>query len=312
MWLAREKQADAGRSARRRFPIHFYSGRNGAGKSLCMVYDTLPSLEAGRPVLSTVRLIDYIDLRACITELGCDRPDWHGEFPEPHQVAHPLYRPFTSWEQLLDASGCDILMDEITGVADSNDHFSMPSAVRNILPQLRRRDIALRITGLNWIRADKRIRESVNALTRCRSSLPVRAKDADGETRLWRPRRLMHAVTYDAQSLPLDDHTAGAYAKADVVAKARIWIPGSVAIKAYDTLAPVLSVGTVTDAGRCAFCGGTRRAPECCCPDYVEDRAERKAARSPRSGEHGRRPHGLPEPDAEPARAGLHRVGLGP
>ena len=47
------------RDARRGLPIHAYVGPNGGGKSLAMVNDTIPSLDAGRPVLSTVRLIDW-------------------------------------------------------------------------------------------------------------------------------------------------------------------------------------------------------------------------------------------------------------
>ena len=43
---------------RRGFPIMAYVGPNGGGKSLAMVKDTVPSLRAGRRVLSTVRLLD--------------------------------------------------------------------------------------------------------------------------------------------------------------------------------------------------------------------------------------------------------------
>jgi hypothetical protein len=278
MLLATKGQCETGRLRRRMYPIQFYSGRNGSGKSLTAVYDTMPTLEAGRHVLSTVRLLDYSDPRQCATAVGCDLPDAHGDYPYPHMVAHPLYVPFTSWQQLLDFEKGDVVMDEVTGVADSNEAHSMPSAVRNILPQLRRRDIALRLTGLNWIRADKRIRESVNAVTVCRSSFPVSRKDEDGNARLWRPRRLTKAITYDAQSLPVDDHTRAAYEKADVLCKSRIWIPDCPATLAYDTMFPVLSVGTVTDTGRCAYCDGTRSAPQCMCPDYLADRAARKAA----------------------------------
>jgi len=138
--------------------------------------------------------------------------------------------------------------------------------------------MAVRITGLNFVRANKRIRESVSAVTRCQSSLPVTAYHEDGSAKLWRTRRLAKWVTYDAQSLPMDDITDGAYLKADKLASGRHWIPTSLALKAYDTFAPVLSVGTVTDSGRCAVCGGNRRAPECSCHDYQSTKAERKAA----------------------------------
>ena len=122
--------------------------------------------------------------------------------------------------------------------------------------------------------------------SRCRSSMPVSVKDESGEDRMWRARRFAKWVTYDAQSLPIDDHTENAYEKADKLTSSRHWIPTSVARLAYDTVAPVLVVGTVTDSGRCAYCSGTRRAPECSCADYVEQKsARRSGVRSPLAGE---------------------------
>jgi hypothetical protein len=277
--LANNGQSESGRARRRAYPIHMYVGRNGAGKTLAAVYDTLPTLERGRPVLSTVRLLDYTDPRPC-ADHECEDV-MHGA-PD-HMAAHPLYTPFTRWEQLLEWSFGDVLMDEVTGVADSNESSSMPSLVANKLPQLRRHDVALRITAHNFIRANKRIRESVNAVTRCRSSMPVSKKSATGEDRVWRARRLSKLITYDAQTLPLDDITAHAYDQADKLVTSRIWIPKCEAIRAYDTFAPVLIVGTVTDSGRCAYCAGTRRAPECSCPDYLADREARRGAGADRA-----------------------------
>lgn len=252
------------RSLRRSFPIHMYTGKNGGSKSLCMIYDTLPDLDAGLPVLSTVRLLDYRNLRPCDDD-SCTDEIGHAL---GHMAAHPSYVPFTTWPQLLDWADGPVLMDEITGVADSNEGAAMPSAAANKLAQLRRADCAVRITGLNFIRANKRIREAVRAVTRCSTSLPVISTKDDGSERMWKQYRLARWVTYDAESLPLDDISEAAYDKADVVARGRHWIPESPAITAYDTYAPVLMVGRVTESGRCAHCEGTRRAPECSCPDY--------------------------------------------
>ena len=271
--LAADKQSEAARARRRAYPIHMYTGRNGAGKSLCAIYDTLPDLDAGVPVLSTVRLLDYSNPRPCDDPL-CEDP-FHGR--ADHLAAHPSYVPFTSWTQLLEWRRGPVLMDEITGVADSNESAAMPTAAANKLAQLRRDDCSVRITGLNFIRANKRIREAVNAVTRCQSFLPVTAYHEDGTEKMWKQRRFAKWTTYDAQSLPVDDHTEGAYEKADVLVRGRHWIPGSPAITAYDTNAPVLMVGSVTDAGRCAHCAGTRRAPECNCPDYVASKLASKA-----------------------------------
>lgn len=309
MWLAGTKQDLRGRAARRRYPIHFYEGRNGASKSLCAVWDTMPSLDSGRPALSTVRLLDWNDPRPCegfesyvkrwVHESG---NTWRAELGrqdcsdlmhgfEDHRQAHPLYVPFTSWEQLLAWRFGDVLMDEITGVADSNESSRLPAAVGNFLAQLRRYDVATRITGLGWMRANKRLRESVVAVTRCRTSLPVPpAKGEDAEARQWRPRRLAKWVTFDAKELPLDDISATAWENATVLGKCRHWIPTSPAINAYDTFAPVLSVGSVSEAGRCYRCDGTRSAPKCTCPDYV-DRVE-----------HARQVHSIGRPPVAGAR----------
>lgn len=273
-FLAPDRQAESSRARRRSYPIHMYVGRNGAGKSLAAVYDTLPDLEAGRPCLSTVRLLDYKNPRLC-DDVTCEDPN-HGAVG--HMAAHPLYVPFTSWQQLLDWRGGAVLMDEITGVADSNESAGLPVVAANKLAQLRRDDCTVRITGLNFIRANKRIREAVNAVTRCRSVLPKDSVAEDGSKRVWRQRRLAIYNTYDAQSLPVDDHTDHAYEVADHLCTGRLWIPDSVAIRAYDSLDKVLMVGTVTDSGRCAHCAGTRRTPECSCPDYQESKSSRRTS----------------------------------
>lgn len=287
------------RRMRRSYAVHFYSGRNGTGKSAWMIYDTLPDLALGRTVLSTVRLLDFENPRPCEgfvrssvkdkAETGpcpvCALPR-----PKPHLQAHPLYVPFTDWPQLLDLgkagweAGDDedavCLMDEITGVADSSDSAALPNMVANELAQLRRAGVLLRLSGLNFIRASKRIREACLGVTRCESFLPV---DAGHEAELmWRPRRLAVARTYDAKDLPLDDIKEAHWEEAEVRVKARAWIPSWEAIRAYDTLAPVDRVGMVDDVGRCAHCAGARKVDECICHDYQMRKAARAAERPAR------------------------------
>lgn len=271
-----DRAAERARARRRAFPIHMYVGRNGSGKTLAMVYDTLPDLDAGRPVLSTVRLLDWRNPRPCeLPAHQCEDVE-HGIWG--HMQAHPCYVPFRSWPQLLDFRGGAVLMDEVTGVADSHESAAMPAAVGNKLAQLRRDECTVRVTALNWIRANKRLREATVALTRCQSFLPVTVRDpGSGEDRVWRQRRLAVWRTYDAQTLPLDDHTEHAYDQAEMLVKSRHWIPGSQAAVAYDTYAQVLTIGTVSDAGRCAHCGGTRRAQECSCSDYIDAKDRRRA-----------------------------------
>lgn len=262
------------RSSRRAWPIHAYVGANGGGKSLCAVWDTLPSLAAGRQVLSTVRILDYRNPRVCE---GCDEPDCE---ESGHLQAHPGWVKFTEWPQLLSAEHCDVLMDEVTGVASSRESQSMPAAVANGLVQLRRQDVVLRWTTPSWARADKVIRECTQAVTFCRGMMPAKATDATAD-RVWRQRRLFKWQTYDA--FDFEDFTAGKRASMAPQISDFHWGPGSPAFDAYSTYDAVSVIGTVSDSGRCAQCGGRRQALACSCVEYVSRKPVR--ARKTRSVE---------------------------
>lgn len=251
--------SDSKRARRRGWPIMAYVGANGSGKTAAMVWDTKPTLDAGRPVLSTVRLLDTDDPRECD---GCPICDNTGM---PHLAAHPLWIPFTSWAQLLEAGGCDVLMDEVTGVASSRESMSMPAAVANALVQMRRRDVVVRWTAPSWARADKIIRECSQAVTHCRGMVPAKVSDDSG--RQWRTRRLFRWSTYDAAVF--DEFTDGKRQKLDKVLSDLHWGPKSGVFDMYDTYDAVLSIGTVTEGGTCYQCGGHRRRPACSCRDNV-------------------------------------------
>lgn len=273
------------RARRRAYPIHGYVGPNGSGKSFLMVWDTLPSLEAGRVVLSTVRLLDYENPRPCEgyrwsaweqLEVACELC---AEGSKPHRQAHRLWEPFTKWDPLLDdeLEHFDVLMDEVAGVAHSRDSMSMPSPVANRLQQLRRRDITLRWTSPGWDRSDKIIRQCSQAATLCVGYAPKEESDPDGQDRLWRNRRLFRVRTYDAQLV--EQFTEGKRQTMDSFVREWVWGPGSVAFAAYDTLAPVLSIGTVTEGGTCYRCGGRRSRPMCKCDGHGQ-RAGTEAAQA--------------------------------
>lgn len=259
-FLSRTFQSPRARAIRRGYPIHAYVGSNGGGKSAAMVWDTLPTLAAGRPVLSTVRLLDYENPRPCDDE-DCTSRD-HGQ----HLAAHPLWVPLTSWDQVLQAEFCDVLMDEVTGVASSRESTGMPAAVANLLVQLRRRDVVLRWSSPAWARADKIIRETSQAVTYCTGYFPVDEVDDGDADRQWRRRRMFKWSTYDAADF--EDFTAGKRETLKPWTSQWFWGPTSPVFSAYDTMDAVLTIGTVLDTGRCATCGGTRRAPACSCDDY--------------------------------------------
>lgn len=256
--------SERARARRRSLPIHAYVGPNGSGKSASAVWDSLPSLDVGRTVLSTVRLLDWRNPRPCDDET-CTSPD-HAT----HRAAHPAYVPLTEWHQLLDAERCDVIMDEVTGVASSRESSGMPAAVANLLVQLRRRDVVMRWTAPAWSRADKIIRETSQAVTYCRGYLAVESGDAD---RMWRQRRLFRWTTYDAAEF--EEFTAGKREQLRPEIGQWFWGPGSDVFDAYDTMDAVATIGHVLDTGRCATCGGRRTAPACTCEDHAARRRRR-------------------------------------
>jgi len=313
---------------RRAFPIIGYTGANGGGKSAAMVWDTLPSLAAGRPVLGTVRLLDYENPRECDSE-ECEANPFSGHYvralPAPdvvasvfatvadpgervrlmgelgevthrHGAAHPLWIALTDWQQVLDARGCDLLLDEVTGAASSRDSHALPSAIANKLVQLRRNDVVVRWSAPSWARADKIIRECSQAVVYCRGMLAKTVRD-EGGARQWRNRRLFRWIMYDAQLF--EDFTIGKRESLTSLAREWHWGPGSPAWTAYDTFDAVLTVGAVTESGRCYRCGGSRRAPACSCVDSSARVGGVPAARGPRSRGGA---EGAPPPDVAPLR----------
>lgn len=236
---------------RRSVPVMGYTGTSGHGKSATMVRDTLPTLAMGRRVLSTVALLD----------------PWTGN-------PHPLYVPFRSWRQLDDWFDGDVLMDEITTSMDSRDGSSMPKRVRRLIPQMRRRRVKVRWSGIDWDNCELRMRQMTQAVAMSRGHAPNKAalaREIDSLD-MWAPNRLFMVTTYDAQRLNQSKDSAqltqGEGAKAPArVKRAKVlnreawWGPGSLAFRAYDTM----DVVDVVD-GSCPVCGG--RIPDKVCKGH--------------------------------------------
>lgn len=239
-FMTSPEKSRAATAARRQFPIMAYVGPNGGGKSLAMVKDSLPSLAAGRKVLSTVRLLDATT-------------------GQPHNN----YIAFTDWEQLLEARDCDVLMDEMVGIAGARESQKLDVRVQNILVQLRRRNVVLRWSAPNWLRADKIVREVTQAVTECRGYYADRRQTSDMQ--LWAPKRLFSFKTYD--TLEFEEWTSGRRdsARAEVTE----WFkgPGSPVFSSYDTMDAVERVTGADEGGRCTNCWGTVPRPKpCSCP----------------------------------------------
>ena len=279
---------ESSREQWRGFSLMFYAGKNGSGKSLAAVYDTLPDLAAGTTVLSTVRLLDWENPRPCGDLLcPCDKDN-----PNRHGHMHPSCVIWTNWAQFLELREGVVLADEITGIASATESAGLPAQAADELHRLRARDVVMRMTGISFARAAKVVREAAKGVTRCSGSMPVPAVDEHGRTRMWRPNRLAEWVTYDAEELPQDDITEAAFEKADKKVSARLWVPDNPAIAAYDTYAAVSRVGAWDSAGNCARCGGRRPREECSCDDYLDRKAAKarrvasRSARKARSAEH--------------------------
>jgi hypothetical protein len=275
-----------------------------------MVNDIRPSLDAGRRVVSTVKILD------------------------DDRKPHPLFVPLQDFRTLLEVEHCDVLLDEVTGVASSRSGgHVIPPAVLNLLMQLRRRDVTLSLTAPAWNRAEKVIREVTQAVTLCQGFVPkavagnvvthdgphlwpwqqaaedqlhdaagCRHHDEDGyvcyleqlpddrdlagcpildrhthdDRRLWAPKRLFYWRTFDA--FVFDEWTTAKRERIRPVARQLFWRPGSWAESHYDTYDQVLSVAAVTDSGACVDCGGNRPRPKCSCPDPVTLESVARAA----------------------------------
>lgn len=239
---------------RRSVPIMGYIGLNGSFKTATMIRDSLATLAMGRRVLSTVELLD----------------PWTGN-------PHPLYERFEEWSQLHHFRRGDILLDEVTGVMDARDS-GMPKHVRRILPQMRRHDVFIRWTGINWDNTDKRLRQVTQAVAQCRGFMPAKtaATSAD-QLDLWPKKRLAFVTTYDAQTLTTAEDAAAITQDEHKKRRARVlhrelwWGPGSLAFQAYNSMADVAGVSS-----DCPVCGGRR--PEQACKDpLVHDELARAA-----------------------------------
>jgi hypothetical protein len=293
-------RAQDAREARRQYGVSAYTGANGGGKTFCMIWDALPSLEQGRPALSTVRLQDYLNPRPCDDDWCASNPEvldhnrmrptvegrqamirnaralfFEGDDADleevemvstgVHLAAHPLWIPWTGWQQLLDFKFGEVLADEMTGIAESRGAMSLPAVVIDQFQQLRRDDIPFRYTMPSWERADVSLRQPTQVVTLCTGKMSTPAPPAlDGDLkRVWSPKRFAHWETYEA--MRLTELTEGKRSELDPVVRDRQWFPTSPVFAAYDTFAPVLRVGHASESGKCHRCGGSRRAPVCAC-----------------------------------------------
>ena len=255
------------RSFRRSRSIRAYVGANGSGKTAAAVWDLIPSLQAGRPCLSTARMLDFDNPRQCDSVL-CT---WPGH-PE-HAAAHPSWIPFVDFRQMLDFRDGDIFMDEVAGVASSRETQSLPFQIARDLQQLRKRGVTLSFTAPSFQRTDKIIRECTQLLTHCTGMFPKRVVD-DLSHSTWTTNRVLRWRSYDA--VDFDDFTNSDASdnkpkknRLRPIAHQLFKIDNSILPDVYDTHDSVLSLGWANESGLCISCGGRRAAPRCSCSDHA-------------------------------------------
>lgn len=185
---------------------------------------------------------------------------------ESKGVPHPLYVPLTDYRQLLTIEHADVLFDEVAGIADSSESASMPVQVTNWQHKLRKADVRQRVTTPAYSRCAKPIRQVAQVVVEMRAFWPARSAGL-----LWRPRRIILATAYDAWAFDDFIGSEGQRDRLKPMARALLWVPDTAAIRHYNSLGQVLSLGHVTEGGMCVNCGGGRARPKCgCAHDYAD------------------------------------------
>lgn len=277
VWLDGERSA----ALRRQSPITGYIGANGSGKSLLAVGDALGHLDRGRVVLSTVRLVDPE------SDEPCDDPTCTYALHPEHGRAHPLWRPLLTWQDLLNAESCHVILDEITGIASSRESQGLPGEIADRMMQFRRRDVTVAWTAPSWARCDLLLREVTQCAVLCRGVIRRRAA---GQT--WRASTLVASRMVDARDL--DELTQAqrlgtARAPLRTIVRGMMLVSRSRGAGAYRTLDSVASLHRSSTRGQCLSCGGTRTAARCRCGSEtavaVEPRDDARRAATSHAGQ---------------------------
>lgn len=250
----------------RHYMIRSLIGANGSGKTAMGVRLVIPSLEAGRTVLSTVRILDYRKPRPC------DDPECPGQYvggqlvpcdksdPGRHLAAHPNYVRWWNWQQLLDAHHTDAFADEVTASFSSRSWQSVPDEVVLMANQFRKPDVTLTWTAPAWSRSDSVIREVTQLVLFCKGSGMVPNEDGS--------RVIGNNTRFVAAAADIRDEDADIDVdKLIPVRKTRWKGPGSLVFDAYDTNEAVSLVAS-PKAGPCLSCGLPKRREYCSCGDH--------------------------------------------
>lgn len=209
-----------------------YVGSNGSGKTFAAVRDTIHSADRqGRMILSST------------------------------PIDHPSYVALQSWTQIFEARDCEILLDEVSGIASARQFATLPAQLETRLQQLRKRNVRVRWTCPNYARADVILREVTKGVVYCQGHL---GRTPSGSA--WPQHRLFRWYTYDAAAFEAFSLKEMERGELKVLSKQWYWRRDIDPIAArYDTLSEVSTMDHVTIVGTCLDCGGQRKRHACKC-----------------------------------------------
>lgn len=203
-------------------PIAGFTGVNGAGKTLLLVNSAIADMARGRAVYSTV----------------------------PITSSYGNSEPVLSLRQLLELHDCTLILDEVSSIFSARTTQSLPGEIITLLHSLRHRNITVRWSAPEWMRADTNLRGVTQGLV---NVWPM-AKVNDGTP--WpRPRFIMAGL--------MDTSIGKADATPTKVLRRRFVLPRRLpAWGAYDTLADTPLLGRRHEGGTCPDCGGSKERPK--------------------------------------------------
>lgn len=224
-------------------------GSNGAGKTLALMVLTTPTRngvwwECTNPDHEHTKRGEYSGYRRMLSTTPI--LDGNGGL-------HPLYDAFNDYDQLVMAEHADVYMDEANTVASSRASSTMDRRVEVKLQQLRKADVFLYLTAPDFSRIDVAIRQVTKCVVECHGFAPAPDTGKPGQL-LWKPRRVFKFAMYDAVAFQKWNENS----KEKATALGVLWFkgPGSAAFRAYDTLASVGVIASMTPQDTCTVCEG--------------------------------------------------------
>lgn len=236
--------------------ITAFVGGNGEGKTLgAVALHAVPSLRKGRPVAAT----------------------FHIKHDNASLISDPA--------QLRELHNCTAILDEISAQYPSRGAMSLPPEMLRLIHQLRKPDVDLVYTCVDWARADVALREATKVVVLAKAYVNDKWQRSKNRPPWWRPfparligpngkplrrdsewdtKTLFKYTAYDANAF--DQFTLHAIKNLRPLWQKWYWRPWHDDQHIYDTLEEVQLWRNVDDHGACLTCGGMKTRPKCTCP----------------------------------------------